>query len=37
MTARYDIDVQNVALYWHFCAVTVVTTVVVVAGFPLVA
>jgi cytochrome c oxidase subunit I+III len=34
MTARYDIDIHNVALYWHFTAVTAVITVAVVAGFP---
>jgi cytochrome c oxidase subunit I+III len=37
MTARYDIDITNVALYWHFAALTVVITVAVIAGFPLVA
>jgi len=37
MTARHDIDVTNVALYWHFTILTVVATVVVIAGFPLVA
>jgi cytochrome c oxidase subunit I+III len=37
MTACYDIDITNVALYWHFSAITVVITVAVVAGFPLVA
>lgn len=37
MTARHDIDIINVALYWHFCMVTVAVTVSVVAGFPLVA
>jgi len=37
MTARYDIDIRNVALYWHFTALTVVITVGVIAGFPLVA
>ena len=36
MTARYDIDIANVALYWHFIAITVVVTVSVIAGFPLV-
>jgi cytochrome c oxidase subunit I+III len=36
MTARYDIDISNVALYWHFVAVTVIMTVGVIAGFPLV-
>jgi cytochrome c oxidase subunit I+III len=37
MTARYDIDIHNVALYWHFTIVTAVVTVAVIAGFPLVA
>ncbi len=37
MTARYDIDIHNVALYWHFTALTVAITVAVIAGFPLVA
>jgi cytochrome c oxidase subunit I+III len=37
MTAQYDIDINNVALYWHFCAITVVVTVATIAGFPLVA
>ena len=37
MTARYDIDIANVTLYWHFTAVMVVVTVAVIAGFPLVA
>ncbi|HEX5733575.1 MAG TPA: cytochrome c oxidase subunit I [Blastocatellia bacterium] len=37
MTARYDIDISNVALYWHFTALTVVIAVAVIAGFPLVA
>ena len=36
MTARHDIDISNVALYWHFVAITVVITVAVIAGFPLV-
>ena len=34
MTARHDIDIVNVALYWHFTAVTVAITVAVIAGFP---
>jgi cytochrome c oxidase subunit I+III len=34
MTAVHDIDIQNVALYWHFMAVTVGITVAVIAGFP---
>jgi cytochrome c oxidase subunit I+III len=37
MTARYDIDMTNVALYWHFIAITVAITIAVIAGFPLVA
>ena len=37
MTARYDIDISNVTLYWHFAALTAVITVAVIAGFPLVA
>ena len=37
MTAQYDIDISNVTLYWHFMAITVVITVAVIAGFPLVA
>jgi cytochrome c oxidase subunit I+III len=35
MTGRYDIDIQNVTLYWHFAAITTVVTVTVIAGFPL--
>jgi cytochrome c oxidase subunit I+III len=37
MTARYDIEITNVALYWHFTAFSAVVTVAVIAGFPLVA
>ncbi len=37
MTARYDIEINNVALYWHFTALTAAITVAVVAGFPLAA
>ena len=37
MTSHYDIDMWNVALYWHFVAITVAITVAVIAGFPLVA
>jgi cytochrome c oxidase subunit I+III len=36
LDARHDIDIANVALYWHFVAGTVVITVAVIAGFPLV-
>ncbi|HEX6930291.1 MAG TPA: cytochrome c oxidase subunit I [Gammaproteobacteria bacterium] len=34
MTAAHDIDICNVALYWHFALLTVLVTVAVVAGFP---
>ena len=37
MTARHDIDISNVGLYWHFTGFTVLVTVAVIAGFPLVA
>ena len=37
VTSRYDIDIRNVVLYWHFTALTVGITVAVIAGFPLVA
>ena len=36
MTARHDIDLQNVALFWHFVAITAALTIGVIAGFPLV-
>jgi cytochrome c oxidase subunit I+III len=36
MTPRHDIEIHNVALYWHFAALTVAITVLVAAGFPLV-
>jgi cytochrome c oxidase subunit I+III len=36
MTAVYDQDIVNVTLFWHFVAFTVLITVAVVAGFPLV-
>jgi len=36
MTACYNGDITNVALYWHFTALTSVVTVAVIAGFPLV-
>jgi cytochrome c oxidase subunit I+III len=35
MTARFDIDIHNVVLYWHFVAITAALAVAVVAGFPL--
>ncbi|WP_417388565.1 cytochrome c oxidase subunit I [Gimesia sp.] len=37
MTDRWDADIVNVSLYWHFLALTVVITVGVIAGFPSVA
>jgi cytochrome c oxidase subunit I+III len=36
MTARHDMDIVNVTVYWHFVAITVAITVAVIAGFPLV-
>jgi cytochrome c oxidase subunit I+III len=36
LDARHDIDIVNVALYWHFVAGTALITVAVIAGFPLV-
>jgi cytochrome c oxidase subunit I+III len=36
MRANRDIDIVNVALYWHFAALTAVITIAVIAGFPLV-
>jgi cytochrome c oxidase subunit I+III len=35
MTGRYDIDISNVTLYWHFVAITAAATVFVIAGLPL--
>jgi cytochrome c oxidase subunit I+III len=37
LTARYDIDIHNVVLYWHFTVLMALITVAVIAGFPLVA
>jgi cytochrome c oxidase subunit I+III len=37
MTARHDIDIANVTLYWHFSAFTAVATVALLAGFPRIA
>jgi cytochrome c oxidase subunit I+III len=37
MTARYDIDIHNVALYWHFTILTAVIAALVIGGFPLAA
>ena len=36
MTHRYDADMWNVALFWHFVALTTTLTALVTAGFPLV-
>jgi cytochrome c oxidase subunit I+III len=36
-TARFDMDLHNATLYWHFTALTAVITALVVAGFPAVA
>jgi cytochrome c oxidase subunit I+III len=36
LTGRHDIHIQNVGLYWHFMAVTVLVTLAVLAGFPMV-
>jgi cytochrome c oxidase subunit I+III len=36
-SARYEIEVANTTLCWHFSVLTVVVTVAVIAGFPLVA
>ncbi len=37
MTARHDIDIRNVVLYWHFVAIQLLVTVATVAGFPVLA
>jgi cytochrome c oxidase subunit I+III len=37
LTARYDADLENTLLLWHFTVFTAVVTVAVIAGFPLVA
>jgi cytochrome c oxidase subunit I+III len=37
MTAVYDIDIRNVALYWHFMAVKAVATAALIGWFPWVA
>jgi cytochrome c oxidase subunit I+III len=34
MTGKYDIDIQNVGLYWHFVAITAAGTVTVISVFP---
>jgi cytochrome c oxidase subunit I+III len=37
LTPRRDLDLHNVTLYWHFVALTVAITALVLAGFPRVA
>jgi cytochrome c oxidase subunit I+III len=37
LCAAHDIDITNVALYWHFVAITTVIAVAVISYFPLVA
>jgi cytochrome c oxidase subunit I+III len=37
LTARHEMDLANVVLFWHFTLLTAVITVAVIAGFPLVA
>ena len=34
LSARYDIDIANVTLYWHFAAAMTAITVAVISGFP---
>ncbi|UVC08547.1 cytochrome c oxidase subunit I [Rhizobium sp. TH2] len=34
LSARYDMDLHNVVLYWHFMAVTALSTFVVIGLFP---
>ena len=34
LTAKYDMDIVNVALYWHFTIVTVAITIAIAAGIP---
>ena len=35
LTARHDLDLTIVALYWHFCLFMVALSALVVVGFPL--
>ena len=35
MTAKYDIDIHNVGLFWHFVAITAVATEIVLVVFPI--
>ncbi len=37
MTPRYDADIRNVALYWHFAGFSALLTALVIGGFPLLA
>ena len=37
LTPRHDIDIWNVALFWHFLAITAAVTYATVALFPIVA
>jgi cytochrome c oxidase subunit I+III len=37
LTTRWDIDIHNVVLYWHFAAITGLVTLAVTALFPLLA
>ncbi|WP_373048519.1 hypothetical protein [Vulgatibacter sp.] len=37
MSARHDAEITNTLLFWHFLGITVVATVAVIAGFPLLA
>ncbi len=37
LSARHDIDIANIALYWHFMLITAVVTFAVLALFPLAA
>ena len=35
MSSHYNADITNVTLYWHFMALTIIVTVMVISGFPL--
>jgi cytochrome c oxidase subunit I+III len=35
LTPQYDLDLANTTLFWHFAVLTVVITVLVIGGFPL--
>jgi cytochrome c oxidase subunit I+III len=34
MSARYDMDLRNVVLYWHFLVITAITSFGVLGLFP---